>query len=141
MKKWLPFFPLFVFLLNLILKFLYLTTQEIAHDEPFSIYHAQFGISTLIDQLKGYNNPPLFEIILHYWIKLFGISPLSVRMLPLLFGALGPVALYYFVRKHFSVRTAIVSSLLLSFSTLLVYYSHDCRVYTLFMLLSILSMH
>jgi uncharacterized membrane protein len=141
MKRWLSFFPLFLFILNFFLQFLCLTEQEIAHDEPFSIYHAQFGVATIIEQLKAYNNPPLFEIILHYWIKLFGISPLAIRMLPLLFGTLCPVALYYLVKKSFSVNSAIASSLLLSFSTLLIYYSHDCRVYTLFMLLSILSMY
>lgn len=139
--KAISFFPLFLFLLNLLLESLYLTSQDIGHDEPFSIYHAQFDVMTLIGQLKAYNNPPLFELLLHFWIKLFGISPLAVRSLPLVFAALSPLALFYFGKRHFSAEIGIGSSLLLSASSLLLYYSHDCRVYSLFLLLSLLSMH
>jgi len=141
-KRWLLFlFPALLLLLNFLSKLAFVRHEDIGLDEPFTIYHAQFGFATIIEQLKNYNNPPLFELILHVWIKLFGISPLSVRMLPLLFASLAPVALYYFGKKFFSIEIAVVSSLLLSFSDLLFYYSHDCRVYSLFLFLSILSMH
>lgn len=140
-KTILLLFPLLLFLLNFFLKFAFVTYEEIGLDEPFTIYHAQFDFGTIIEQLKKYNNPPLYELIVHVWIKLFGISPLSVRMLPLIFASLGPVALYFFGKRFFSTEIALASSLLLSFSDLLFYYSHDCRVYSLFLLLSILSMH
>ena len=139
--RFLAFFPLLLFILNLLTKSLYLTSQEIGLDEPFSIYHAQFGWVTAIAQLKGYNNPPLFEMLLHIWIKLFGISPLSVRVLPLLITCFSPLVLFYFGKRNFSTAVAVTSSLLLSFSSLLLYYAHDCRVYSLFLLLSLLSMY
>jgi mannosyltransferase len=134
-------FPLLLFIINFTTRVLFLTSEDIGLDEPFTIYHAQFPVVTIIEHLKGYNNPPLYEIILHYWIRLFGISPFSVRMLPMLFACFSPLALYWFAKKNFSLRIAIASSLLLSFSYLLMYYAHDCRVYTLFTLLTILSMH
>lgn len=140
-NKLLLLFPLLLFILNLITKGLYLTGNEVGLDEPFSIYHAQFGLSDIIAQLKNYNNPPLYELLLHFWIKLFGISPLAVRALPCLFACLAPPALYFLGRKFFSTATGIFSSLILSFSSLLTFYSHDSRVYSLFALLSILSMH
>jgi len=141
LNKVVPYFPVFLFLLNIWLKCLHLTAAAIGHDEPFSIYHAQLNINTLLEQLNNYNNPPLFEIILHFWIKLFGISPLSVRLLPAIFASLCPVLLYYFAKRNFSLRVGIISSLLLTFSDLLLYYSHDCRVYSLFTLLSLLSVY
>jgi uncharacterized membrane protein len=140
-NKFVYFFPALLFIANIISKGWFLTAQEISHDEPFSIYHAQFNVTTIIDQLKGYNNPPLYEVLLHFWIKIFGISPVSVRALPLLFASLAPVALYFFGKKYFTLRVAIISSVLLSCSNLVTYHAHDCRVYTLFLLLSILSMH
>jgi len=139
--KAIPYFPLFIFLLNIGLKFFYLTTAAIGHDEPFSIYYAQFDLGPLLTELKNGNNPPLFEIVLHFWVKLFGISPFSVRLLPALFACLCPVMLYYFAKRNFSLRVGIASSLLLTFSDLLLYYSHDCRVYSLFVLLSLLSFY
>ena len=120
---------------------MYLTTAAVGHDEPFSIYHAQFELGTIVKELAKGNNPPLFEIILHFWIKLFGISPFSVRLLPALFACLCPVILYFFARRNFSLRVGIASSLLLTFSDLLLYYAHDCRVYSLFVLLGLASIY
>lgn len=141
-KKYTLFlFPLILFVFNFISKFFFLTNEEIGLDEPFTIYHAQFDFGTIIEQLKNYNNPPLYELILHPWIRVFGISPLSVRIPPLIFACLSPVVLYYFGKRFFSIQVAVASSLLLSTSSLLFYYSHDCRVYSLFLLLSLLSMY
>src|ERR1700758_4354644 len=139
--KTVPYFPILLFLLNLGLKLWHLTTAAIGHDEPFSIYYAQSSLSALFEELEKGNNPPLFEVILHFWIKLFGISPFSVRMLPTLFACLCPVVLYYFAKRNFYLRVGIFSSLLLTFSDLLLYYSHDCRVYSLFVLLTLLSFY
>lgn len=134
-------FPLILFLINILIKLMFLTRQDIGLDEPFTIYHAQFGFGTIIEQLKNYNNPPLYELLLHGWMKLFGVSPVAVRTLPLLFASIAPVVLYHFGKRHFSQRIAVVSSLLLSASSLLTYHAQDCRVYSLFVLLGILSMH
>ncbi|MCW3078264.1 MAG: protein with oligosaccharyl transferase domain [Bacteroidetes bacterium] len=138
-NKYLP--GIFILILNLIVRIPYLLFQDISHDEPFTIYHAQFDLASIVEQLKNYNNPPLFEIFLHFWMKLFGLSDVTVRVLPLLFSSLSSVALFYFGRKHFSNLIGWVSALLLSFSSLSIYYSHDCRVYSLFLLLTILSVH
>jgi mannosyltransferase len=136
-----PYFPVVLFLLNLGLKLLHLTSAAIGHDEPFSIYYAQSSLSALFKELEKGNNPPLFEVILHFWVKLFGIYPFSVRMLPALFACLSPVVLYCFAKRNFSLRVGVASSLLLTFSDLLLYYSHDCRVYSLFVLLGLLSFY
>jgi len=141
LTKLLPYFPLLLFIFNFICKFLFLTTNGLGLDEPFSVYHAQFDFKTIIRQLGNYNNPPLFELLLHGWLKIFGISVLSVRFLPLLFAALCPVALFFFAANNFSRGVAMGSSLLLSCSSLLTFYAHDCRVYSLFLLLCILSMN
>ncbi len=130
-----------LFGLNFILKFLFLGTQDICIDEPYSIFHAQFGVGDIIRFLKPTNNPPLFEIILHYWIKMFGISVFSVRFLPLVFASLSVVFIYKISERLFNYEIAISSSLLYTFSTISAYYSHDCRVYTLFLLLTVISVY
>ncbi len=130
-----------LFILNFVLKILFLSTQDICIDEPYSIFHSQFGVEDIIRFLKPTNNPPLFEIILHYWIKVFGISAFSVRFLPLLFGSLAVIFIFRISEKLFSYQVGIASSLLYTFSTISIYYSHDCRVYTLFLLLTTISVY
>ncbi len=132
---------LILFLLNVVLKCIWLTAEPASHDEPFTIYHAQFGFSDLIGYLKNYNNPPLFEIILHLWIKVFGISELAVRVLPMLFSSASVVFVYLIGRDFFTTRVALLASLLFTFSTMQVWYAHDCRVYSLFLLLTLVSFY
>lgn len=117
----------------------YLTAQDICIDEPFSIYHAQMSWGDILRFLKPTNNPPLFEMLLHFWIKLFGISPFSVRFLPLLFGSLAVIFIYKIGTRFFSVSVGVGAGLLYCFSTHSIYYSHDCRTYTLLLFLTTVS--
>lgn len=129
--------PYVFFLLNFLLKFIFIDTQDICIDEPFTIYHAQFGVSDIITFLKPTNNPPLFEILLHYWIKLFGISPVSVRFLPVVFSSLAVIFIYKTANKLFGPIVAFIASVIFSCSSYQYYYAHDARAYSLFLLLSI----
>lgn len=139
LKNWL--LPLFLFAVNIILKSLYLGAQEVDIDEPFSIYHAQGSIRQLFEMLPTENNPPLFFIILHYWIKLFGIGPVSTRFLPMLFSSLVVVFIYRIGHRFFSLRHGLTAALLYTFSNLNIFHAHDTRVYSLFVLLTTASMY
>jgi hypothetical protein len=133
--------PVLLFVICFVIRLIYLTTQDICIDEPFSIYHAQGSISDIIKYLEPTNNPPLFELVLHFWIKLFGISAFSVRFLPMIFGALAVVFIYKIGVRYFSFWIGVGAALLYSFSSHAIYYAHDCRVYTLFLLLSAASVY
>lgn len=133
--------PLFILLVNLVLKFWYISSCPIAGDEPFSIFISQMDVHSIIKVLSEGNNPPLFEIILHYWTKLFGIGPLSVRFLPCVFSCLTAVVIYKIGVKFFSLRIAVLSALLFTLSNYQMYFAHETRVYSLLLLLSTLSLY
>lgn len=132
--------PALLFLVNFLLKVIWIDTAPIAGDEPFSIYHAQMRVPAIIQLLSEGNNPPLFEIILHFWIKIFGISPFSVRFLPMLFSIFTAIVIYRTGLKYFTFSVAVCAASLFTLSNYHLALAHEARVYSLFCLLSALSL-
>lgn len=128
--------PFLILTINLVIKYLYIDNRDIAGDEPFSIYWGQMSMKSIIDMLYNENNPPLHFFILHFIIKLFGVSALSVRIPSLIFSSLTAVIIYKIGSKYFTHIIGIGASLIFSFSTMHIFFSHEARVYPLFSLLT-----
>jgi len=134
-------FPILLLLINFILKVIYLGFVDIAGDEPFTIFYSQSDYETFTNMLHTENNPPLFFILLHYWIGIFGLSTVSIRFLPFVFSVLTVLFIYKIGRKFFNIRVAIIAALLFTFSNFHISYAHEARVYSLFVLLTSISMY
>lgn len=140
--NWRYFFIGFgIFLVNLILKSWYLTANDIGHDEPFTLFFAQGSPAEIIQNLIPYNNPPLYELLLHYWIGIFGIDPFEARMFSCLISCIAAVALFFIAKNLGNDRVGIFAVIVFTFSTYQISFAHETRVYSLFFLLSLCSMY
>ena len=84
---------------------------------------------------------PLFFIILHFWIKLLGSTDWVLILLPVIFSTLSVPAGYFICKKLFNTKTAIIFSVLNTFSALEIYYAQELKFYSMLPLLGLLSFY
>ena len=135
------YIPIGLVLANLVFKGLFLINHPIAADEPFSIWVSQMDISSIIDFLSTGNNPPLYEIILHYWGGVFGTSALSMRLPSLIFSSFSVLIIYRLCEKHLQKNTGLIAGILFVFSNYHIFFAHEARSYALLGMLSIGSVY
>lgn len=133
--------PFFFFILNILFRWVAIEFNSLAGDEPFSVYYAQMDITDIIRHLKSGNNPPLYEIFLHYWIHWFGIGEFAVRIPSLIFTALTASYIYKLGNEFFSKAVGITSAFIFTLSNYATLFSHEARVYAFFGLLTVLSFY
>jgi len=112
----------------------------LSSDECFSIYHAQFPLSKIWKELSSGNNPPLFESILHFWIKAFGDSSSSVHALSLIFSALAISLTFQWIKTELqSIGLAAVAIGIAWSSNYFALIALEARAYSLLLLLGVIS--
>lgn len=84
----------------------------------------------------GENSPPLFEVLLWLWTRVFGVSDFSVRALSAVAGSLAPLVLFVGLRRPLGGWAAGGAALLMALSPSAVAYSQEARGYALLLLLA-----
>jgi len=95
-------------------------------------------LSEFIPVLNKGNNPPLHFVLLHFWIKLFGISPLAVRSLSLLISLIVIPVLFNFSKQIVKKPLVIFTVGLYIFSSFNHYHNMEARVYVMLLLFVLL---
>lgn len=123
-----------LFMFALALRLLNINTTDIAGDETFSIFMAQFDVSTIVAFLSGGNNPPLFEILLHHYMLYVGESDFLLRLFPTVLSALTVIPIFLIGDRFFNRNVAFSASAMFILSIYHIRYAHEVRVYSLFSL-------
>lgn len=117
-----------------------LTQQSLWFDETNGIRIAQLGFKEIVLGLQKDVSPPLHYFALHVWMTIFGPGELSVRSFAALFGVLLIPAICYIGSSLFNRRVGLISSFMVAISQFHIWYSQEVRMYSMLVLLGLLSM-
>ncbi len=87
------------------------------------------------------DNPPLFFLFARIQQIIFGRNEAVLRLLPCIFSILSIILLYFVLKKFADKKCALVSSFLFALNIYAIHSGREFRVYSLCILLSILSFY
>lgn len=109
-------------------------------DEAISALVAQKPFPYQWAGISGDFQPPLYYLLLHFFMKLEGSSEWFLRIPSVIFGLLTIIVVYKFTTELFNRKVAMVASLMLATSQFHIYYSQELRMYSLVGLLATSAM-
>ena len=114
--------------------------SDLWYDEVFSLINARLPFGRMMHSLVvgGDTNPPLYTILLHFWLK-FGSSDAHVKIFSILFGMASVGAAYLLGKRLWNHVSGSVAAALLATSPAGIQYSIEARPYPMFLFFSLLS--
>ncbi len=126
-----------------LLRFYKLDFQSYWLDELWSIHtsrpdaHFWQMIRTTVSDV----HPPLYQILLWFWLKIFGFTEFSGRALSALLGTLVIPAIFLLGKKLFDKQTAFFASAIVALNIFFITYAQEARSYALLALLTVGCFH
>jgi hypothetical protein len=129
-------------LLALTLFSLWLRTREFNFyywiDEAISVGISSHPLSQLHDLLREDGSPPLYYVLLHVWMQVFGHGEVATHWLSEIFALLTIPVAYWGGASLFGRRAGAYAALLAAGVPFLTSYAQETRMYSLLALLSLI---
>ena len=129
-----PWLLLLITLTGGALRMLLLAKNGMWLDETFSVWLANHSVAEMLQWIvKIDQHPPLYYLLLHYWISLNGDTAYAARALSVLFGT-ATIPIIYLIGKRISgVVMGLAAAALLALSPFNIYFAQEARMYTVLM--------
>ncbi|MBV8220862.1 MAG: glycosyltransferase family 39 protein, partial [Solirubrobacterales bacterium] len=114
-------------------------TGQFWEDEAITTGIASHSLSAIPGILRHDGSPPLYYMLLHVWISVFGASESATHALSVVFGLLCIPAGTWAAWSLFGRRAGLYAAVLFAFSTFITAYATETRMYELMALLGILE--
>lgn len=127
-----PWLVVFITLIGGGLRVFLLDNKGMWLDETFSVWLANQSVADMLQWIvKIDQHPPLYYLLLHYWMAHYGDTPYYVRLLSALFGA-ATIPIIYLIGKRLSGTVmGLTATVFLAFSPFHIYFAQETRMYTL----------
>lgn len=125
--------------LGAVLRFWNISRSSIWHDEGYTMMLAPMSAWEIIWRTARDVHPPLYYLVLHFWMQLFGTSELAARGLSAVFLIAAIPVAYLLVRRLWNERAARLAALFVALGPFLVRYSQEARMYGMVAFLLLLA--
>jgi uncharacterized membrane protein len=128
-----------ILLLALALRVHHLAFKSISIDEAIGAFYAKEAIHRVLIMTINDVHPPLFYLLHHFWIKMFGMSEVALRSISIVFALASIWTIYHLARTLFNRRVGLMAALLLATSPWHVWISQNGRSNSMLIFLILLS--
>ena len=104
-------------------------------DEAFSVSIARTTITQIIDETSHDFHPPLYYVILYYWVHWLDSLDATARLLSVVFSLGTILATWALGRRLFGRTSALIAAALVAFSRFQIEFAQEARMYALLALL------
>jgi mannosyltransferase len=108
-------------------------------DEGIAVGIASHDLADIPVLLRQDGSPPLYYLLLHGWLTLFGDGEAAARALSLVFAAITVPVSWWAGTAVAGGRAGVIAAALAAGCPLLSYYGQEARMYTLVALLSVVA--
>ncbi len=130
---------LLIVILGFVLRVYHLGVPSLWLDELRTKHKIALVFTKLIEKAYLSGFPPLYYIILHFWIKIFGTSESSLRFPSLIFSVLSIIFIFKLSKELFNENVGLISAFLLSVWPYSINYAQEAKMYAMIWSLGILS--
>ncbi|MEP7039616.1 MAG: hypothetical protein ABI891_14880 [Acidobacteriota bacterium] len=125
-----------------LLRFWHLTDSCLWFDEIFSVHAAEHSFQNLFWFVaQDLIHPPLFYVLLKFWILIGGENLFWLRSFPVLFSIISLIPFFFLCRQlKLTFPTIALALTFLTVSGSLIKYAQEVRMYSLLLCLSLFSM-
>jgi uncharacterized membrane protein len=127
-----PWLVLIITLFGGFLRIFLLNSKGLWLDETFSIWMAHHSVADLLQwTIQIDQHPPLYYLLLHFWIGFNGDAAYEVRLLSALIGVATAPILYLIGKRISGTIVGLAAAVFMSFSLFNIYFAQETRMYTL----------
>jgi mannosyltransferase len=105
-------------------------------DEGISVGIASHRLGSIPHLLRMDGSPPLFYVLLHFWIQAFGTAPVATHLLALTVSLVAVPLAYWAGRNLFDRRAGLAAAALMATNPFLGWYSTETRMYPIVVVLA-----
>lgn len=118
---------IFLLILGAGIRLYHLDYKSLSIDETIGAFYAQEPAPRIWIMTINDVHPPLFYLVHHVWLQIFGSSEMATRSISVFFALLTVIVLYLLARRLFNSVTALTAVLLLVFSPWHIWISQNGR--------------